>query len=600
VEKAGNYIVRTILVILLLFFSLTWQPSYALANTDAEMKELNDLAGRYLETDPSKTIVYGKKALNLATSLKDEKTQVDGLRNIGLGYKQLGRWDLDYNYFEQSLKLARKIDYQRGIANALNSLGNRSYDLASYNSALNYHLQALDIREQIDDLTGKSKSLNNIGRTYTKLGEYQKALKFLKESLALKRKLADQGGIINTLNNLGIVHRELKQYQEAQQVFFEALDMARTVGYRQGEGYSLDNIGRIYCLLKKPQKALKYHLDSLRMYQQINYKQGMIYALYNTGSTYEVLGDYNNALKYYQASLVLTKEIQEKFMMKDNYRALANLHARMGNYQEAFTFHQHYSDLQERILKAQIIEQTAGIQARYEAEKRKKEIEVLKKDAAIRELLLNRQRILLYSGIIILSLISLLLYHMRREIKERKFREEQLLDLSQVDGLTGVANRRYFDQVWQREYKAAKLTNCPLSLIFIDLDFYKSYNDTYGHLQGDKCLKLVAAALKQTVRQGDLVARYGGEEFAIILPNLSSAEALKLAERLRQKVEELSLEHAKSEVSNYVSISVGVASTDLGQECDPNSLIVRADQALYWAKNSGRNQVKIFQPGLLN
>ncbi|MCT7963829.1 diguanylate cyclase [Laspinema sp. D1] len=167
---------------------------------------------------------------------------------------------------------------------------------------------------------------------------------------------------------------------------------------------------------------------------------------------------------------------------------------------------------------------------------------------------------------------------------------QELHRIASLDGLTQVANRRCFDefllQAWRRSPPD------PLSLILCDIDYFKPYNDTYGHQAGDECLQQVAAALGQCINpKSELIARYGGEEFAAILPNTDLKNALELAERIRMQVAELQIPHAQSHVSSYITMSLGVATLTPSSETTPTQLIANADGALYVAKAQGRNRV---------
>jgi len=171
----------------------------------------------------------------------------------------------------------------------------------------------------------------------------------------------------------------------------------------------------------------------------------------------------------------------------------------------------------------------------------------------------------------------------------------ELEKLTFIDGLTGVSNRRHFDQVLDNEWRRALRNQNPLSLIMIDIDHFKRYNDHYGHQEGDECLKKVAKTLSRMAkRPGDLVARYGGEEFAIILSDTISKSALKLAEETKEAVLSLKIPHSTSQVCENVTVSLGLTSLTPDSDLSPQNLIKAADRALYKAKNEGRNQVQIF------
>ncbi|HEX5805069.1 MAG TPA: sensor domain-containing diguanylate cyclase [Macromonas sp.] len=184
------------------------------------------------------------------------------------------------------------------------------------------------------------------------------------------------------------------------------------------------------------------------------------------------------------------------------------------------------------------------------------------------------------------------------DISKRKQMEEDLLALnrkleilSHQDGLTGIANRRMFDQTIDAEWQRARRSQAPVSLILFDLDHFKAYNDLYGHVKGDECLVQVASAMSQMpLRSTDLFARYGGEEFAIVLPQTPTDAALALAEKCRSLVAGLNLAHGVSP-EGVVTISLGVATLVPSDDCPYTVLIERADQMLYQAKKNGRNRV---------
>jgi len=168
------------------------------------------------------------------------------------------------------------------------------------------------------------------------------------------------------------------------------------------------------------------------------------------------------------------------------------------------------------------------------------------------------------------------------------------------DGLTGIANRRFFDEVLAKEIKRSIRLKTSLSLVLCDIDYFKPYNDNYGHQSGDDCLKYVARTMdKVSQRPGDVVARYGGEEFGIILPETTTEGALAVAESIRSSIEKLELTHRYSAASNYVTISSGVATITLANNNVEDikdiakAIIKSADKALYNAKAEGRNRVSV-------
>lgn len=186
------------------------------------------------------------------------------------------------------------------------------------------------------------------------------------------------------------------------------------------------------------------------------------------------------------------------------------------------------------------------------------------------------------------------------DISERKQTEEKLLalqkeleELSFKDGLTGVANRRMYESIINVEWTNAQRNHQPLSVVLLDIDYFKQYNDHYGHLGGDDCLKRVGQALSQAAtRSRDFVARFGGEEFVLVLPETDRAAALVVAERCRQVVQDLHIEHALSGVGPHLTISLGVGTLIPTAHSQPSTFIAEVDKLLYKAKQNGRNRVE--------
>jgi len=186
------------------------------------------------------------------------------------------------------------------------------------------------------------------------------------------------------------------------------------------------------------------------------------------------------------------------------------------------------------------------------------------------------------------------------DISERKKTEEKLISLQKElealsfkDGLTGIANRRMFDSSLDTEWASAHRSNQPLSLIVLDIDFFKQYNDLYGHIQGDKCLANVAQTLNlAAVRPRDIAARFGGEEFVLLLPETDESAALKVAERCQRLIEKLKIPHEKSSVSQFVTASIGVGTINVPAEMEPKNFIEAVDKLLYAAKQKGRNRIE--------
>ena len=183
--------------------------------------------------------------------------------------------------------------------------------------------------------------------------------------------------------------------------------------------------------------------------------------------------------------------------------------------------------------------------------------------------------------------LTTLLEEMNKKLQQSN---ERLLRMANVDGLTGLANRRYFDKFLCKEWRRALRLSHPIALIMIDIDYFKAYNDTYGHLEGDETLKKVAHTLQLPLKRPlDLAARYGGEEFVVLLPDTDIEGAVNVAKLIHSDMSALRIPHARSQVKDHVTISMGVASEHPTQSSQAEKLIDFADKALYKAKMAGRD-----------
>jgi diguanylate cyclase (GGDEF)-like protein len=189
--------------------------------------------------------------------------------------------------------------------------------------------------------------------------------------------------------------------------------------------------------------------------------------------------------------------------------------------------------------------------------------------------------------------ITLVRARVKNHLTLKQYRDD-LENMSMKDGLTGINNRRSFDEALEREWHRMLRVHKPISMIMIDIDHFKLFNDFYGHPAGDECLKKVAHSLQEALkRPSDILARYGGEEFACILPDTSLEGANMLAEGFQESILSLKIRNEKSLVSEFVTLSIGVATIVPTAEDQPAKLIKMADDLLYEAKKAGRNRIKI-------
>lgn len=181
----------------------------------------------------------------------------------------------------------------------------------------------------------------------------------------------------------------------------------------------------------------------------------------------------------------------------------------------------------------------------------------------------------------------------RNHLELKKYRD-YLTEIAFIDGLTGIPNRRRFEEHFAAEWQRARRSKTTMSLILMDIDQFKLYNDNYGHQSGDACLTLVGQALaKSTHRPGDIVARYGGEEFVAVLPNTGKEGAIKMAQTIQKNIAALQVAHEASSASDYVTLSMGIVTWVIDGDKEPKTMVEAADKALYEAKENGRDRFQV-------
>jgi diguanylate cyclase (GGDEF)-like protein len=205
-----------------------------------------------------------------------------------------------------------------------------------------------------------------------------------------------------------------------------------------------------------------------------------------------------------------------------------------------------------------------------------------------------------FTLIFLIAALTISTRKMHRILKESLELRYEMSQMAIIDSLTGVANRRHFDLFLSQEWSRAQRVKWPIAMLMVDVDHFKLYNDIYGHQSGDQCLRRIAEVINKVIhRPTDLIARYGGEEFGVILSNTPLDGAINVAEQMRKAVATLFIEHRKSTAAHYVTVSVGVAVMCPGHENHPGEIVAAADEALYRAKDSGRNTISISSENLM-
>jgi diguanylate cyclase (GGDEF)-like protein len=262
------------------------------------------------------------------------------------------------------------------------------------------------------------------------------------------------------------------------------------------------------------------------------------------------------------------------------------------DYAKALYHHKEYHDIEKRVITEKLEEKLKVIVVEYKMDKLQKESEIYR----LRNIELKQKNEDIESKIMLLAVTNDKLtdeISKRIELQAHLEQANKTLEhLSYIDELTGIPNRRIFNEVIRNQWNRCLQEAIPLSVILLDIDYFKNYNDNYGHLQGDECLKKVAKTLAGSIKYSfDFIGRFGGEEFGIILPGTGFEFSIMIAEQMRISVESLRIAHEYTAVSSYITISLGVATILPDGHMDYRELINISDKQLYRAKQEGRNRV---------
>lgn len=440
----------------------------------------------------------------------------------------------------------RNLEIRNYIEIAINYI-----DLESYEEAIKYLSVILDytVDDKNEDAFFKSYALVNLCGAYLKLdkiNEAENCVTELKNILYLLDENMSEDTDIFIYALESQIALKSKEFEEARVLIEIAKDM-----YKENIGQFLyvdfdilleEICGDIYYETEQYDKALKCHKEAARIASEKGttyYEASHLKLLY---SDYLALGDYENAIKYMDKYIKVESNLKAKF--------------------------------DEKYLKY--------LHKRFETESNREVISNLKYSKKIMQ------------GIIIVSLMAITIITTMAGYIYKKNREINKLNtlfknLSVTDSLTGIANRRALDEYLSGNWTLYRKTQMPISFVMIDIDYFKNYNDNYGHPKGDKVLEKVSSEIKNSCRDTDFVARYGGEEFTIIMLNTNKEESINVVTKIKNNIYNLNIKHEFSKIEDRVTISVGISTASIESNKDYDYYIKKADEALYKAKKEGRN-----------
>lgn len=577
-----------------------------------QIDTLNDLAWEVRRQDSSRSLGTAEEALALATSLEYEAGIAYALLAKAFAQFRLAKLQEARSSAEKAKRYFKTLDDQQGLLRTYNTLGIVYGESGELLGALRAFLEADVLCKKLHDKGGEADALNNIGNVYAYLGDYVSALDYQLQSLNVSKEQGFHEAETRALLNLGVSYYEMGQYEEALEYLF------RTVENNADEephlhALALCNIGRSYEKLAKTDKARMYLEQSLELSKKVNddlsvssvldalatltmslqqwdeahgyLQQGIMIkdqagdtrgqseTLILLGQTCLQQGRLESAATHLQEALMITEQVGNKTEQYKAYKHLSDVYKKQGAFERALESYQTYSRLREEILNESSGQHLQSLRVRFEVSQEARENELFRQKNL--ELAEKNER------------LNKLNESLQKANAEKAQLLKELERQAREDALTGLYNRRYFDDVFAKAFAQSQRLHTPLSVAMSDIDNFKLVNDRFSHQTGDLVLRTVANIMKETVRDIDTVARYGGEEFVVLLPAADSEGAKAVCERIRIAVENYPWHNLNPELK--ITLSLGIANDIDVANCE--RMMALADDKLYKAKRNGKNQV---------
>lgn len=516
---------------------------------------LNQLSGKYLYIDKKKVIEKAKEAYNISKSIYYENGIAQSRINMANGYFYLSKYQnaiINYNdalvYFEKQENLDKVSEINNGLGKVYGTLG-------IYNRAVSFFNNALEVFIKTGNLDGQASALNNIGVIFGKMEKHKNALQYYKRAYDITKKYLGIDGCPIILLNIGIVLNRLEKYEEAFEILKNSLRLSQEKEYWFTICNCYNELGINYINKNEYEEALKYYKKSLEIARKNEYKNIEINNLVNIGDLFFEKGEDEKALECYEDSLKKAEKLDLKETIYNVYYKLSQYYKKHKKYEEALICFENFHKVKNEVINK-------SSESRMQSLMIEHNVEQLKNKAMI--------------------------YHLQNvELKKKSEELEEknhiLEQLSNVDELTGVYNRRYiYDKLNQLCHKPRE-ENIDV-LIMIDIDDFKFINDTYGHTVGDKIIKKVSECIVDTAGQKSVVGRYGGDEFIIILEDTDIKEAKLFVQKLLAIIKNTTFLNGLK-----ITLSGGMAVFDKTEQID--EVLANADRLLYKVKRSGKNNI---------
>ena len=540
---------------------------------EAQLYSVGTRAKEMLSSQPA-------EAVRLCTAVIDKAAQIEeptrALKNqVGRVKLILSSLHLQLSGFDKSLETAldaldiyTEIDLQSGVARSLNAIGLADIYMGAFDEGLENLLQSLAAADKLEDQRLKIEVLNNLGLLYLRMEDYARARDYLTHALEISVEIKTAPPDTNLLENISAAYFQLGEYKQALKYARQSIQTAQADQGQHSEAIATNMTGRIYYAMGHPSEAQDYYQKALKLSKAIGYSSGAANSLFLIGKLAYEQKDLKQAEEHLQKALKEATQAKEEKLLYQIHELLAAIYEVQGDFQNALTHFQVFHETKEEIFSEDMTTKIKSLEIIHRVRESQRDREIYR-----------------------LENVTLM-----EEIKEKNLAQAKLEKIVSLDPLTGLYNRRHFFDITQKEIDRCRRYSRPVSIIMLDIDHFKTVNDQFGHLVGDRVIKETSRRIQKTLRRVDSACRFGGEEFAILLPETPLAQATMVAERVCRLISHKPT--ISSELKISITASVGVASYEPDEILSVDTLLDRADQAMYYAKRNGRNQVKFYTPDL--
>jgi len=529
------------------------------------LTQLNQEALQFLDKDPAQGIAVIESAVKLDTQpMGDQPTFPIELANcyltLGRLHMKIANYGVALNGFARAMHLYEQGTHAPGVALTRSYIGVAYAHMGEYAEGLEHLFAALHSAQAVGDRFMVAEITNNISYCYVVLDQPELALEHLHQAITTLRELGDQVRLGWALDSLAMAYLRTGDTQRALESEQECLRLAEESQAWQDMANYLNNIGEIYQSMEDLATARERYQRSLELARKHNFRAEVAHALLRIGRLHIYQGQLEGGLRELLEAFAIYEETKRLHQKMESSQSLADAYEKAGNFSQALAFYKKFNAAREALYNEEADRRMKNLQLIHQ-------LETARREAA--EFQEKNQTL-------------------QKEIEAQKQNHTVLERMARTDSLTNVLNQRAFFETGQHAFQQARSEGKPLTVIMLDLDHFKNVNDLYGHLAGDHTLAVLTERLRHHLRSGDTIGRYGGEEFAILVPGLSSDQAILAAERLRMAVNEAPFQIQQKNLR--VTISLGVATAEQGHyPASFRDLVRRADQALYAAKTVGRN-----------